>query len=82
MTLLAKEAEAAANIDPEEAKISFDTAKANLEKAKGEKEKVETNFAFKQANARFRVVRISEAEILSSSGVRSKPLRSYPKGGI
>lgn len=58
ITILANEAESAANIDPEEAKISFDNAKANLEKAEGVKEKVEANFAYKRAKARFQVVKV------------------------
>jgi len=58
VTILANEAESAENIDPEEAKISFETAKANLEKAEGVKEKVEANFAYKRAKARFQVVKV------------------------
>lgn len=58
VTILANEAESAENIDPEEAKMSFETAKANLEQAVGVKEKVEANFAFKRAKARFQVVKI------------------------
>ena len=58
ITILANEAESAENIDPEEAKMSFDTAKANLEKAEGVKEKVEANFAYKRAKARFQVVKV------------------------
>jgi len=58
VTILANEAEFAANIDPEEAKISFDTAKAVLEKAEGIKDKVEANFAYKRAKARFQVVKV------------------------
>ena len=57
VTILANEAEAAESIDPETAKTSFETAKNNLEKAEGIKEKVEANFAYKRAKARFQVVK-------------------------
>ena len=57
VTILANEAESAENIDPEEAKTSFETAKANLEKAEGVKEKVEANFNFKRAKARMQTVK-------------------------
>jgi len=58
VTILANEAVSADNIDPEEAKTAFETAKANLEKAEGVKEKVESNFAYKRAKARFQVVKV------------------------
>nr|AYQ94579.1 ATP synthase CF1 epsilon subunit [Chlorosarcina stigmatica]WGT92310.1 AtpE [Desmotetra delicata] len=58
VTILANEAESAANIDSEEAKNVFETSKANLEKAEGIKEKVEANFAYKRAKARFQVVKV------------------------
>jgi ATP synthase F1 epsilon subunit len=57
VTILANEAQASENIDPEEAKNFFEIAKANLEKAEGIKEKVEANFAYKRAKARFQVVK-------------------------
>jgi ATP synthase F1 epsilon subunit len=58
VTILANEAESSENIDPEEAKTSFETAKANLEKAEGVKEKVEANFAYKRSKARFQTVKL------------------------
>lgn len=58
VTILANEAETSKSIDPEEAKTAFETAKANLEKAEGVKQKVEANFAFKRAKARFQVVKV------------------------
>ena len=53
ITILANEAQTSESIDPEEAKTAFETAKSNLEKAEGIKEKVEANFAYKRAKARF-----------------------------
>lgn len=58
ITILANEAETSESIDSEEAKTAFDTAKDNLEKAEGVKQKVEANFAFKRAKARYQVVKV------------------------
>jgi F-type H+-transporting ATPase subunit epsilon len=58
VTILANEAEASETIDADEAKNAFDSAKENLEKAEGVKQKVEANFAFKRAKARFQVVKV------------------------
>lgn len=58
VTILANEAEASKSIDPEEAKAAFEAAKDNFEKAEGVKQKVEANFAFKRAKARFQVVKV------------------------
>lgn len=58
VTILANEAETSENIDSEEAKNAFEVAKANLEKAENVKQKVEANFAFKRAKARFQVVKV------------------------
>jgi F-type H+-transporting ATPase subunit epsilon len=58
VTILASEAQYSINIDPEEAKNTFETAKENLEKAEGVKEKVEANFAYKRAKARYQVVKV------------------------
>lgn len=60
VTILANEAEASAKINPEEAQAAFETAKANLEKAEGVKEKVEANFAYKRAKARYQVVKVAK----------------------
>nr|WLG71307.1 ATP synthase CF1 epsilon subunit [Chlorophyceae sp. KF-2023a] len=57
VTILANEAESTKTIDPEEAKTAFDTAKAALESAEGVKQKVEANFTYKRAKARFQVVK-------------------------
>jgi len=58
VTILANEAEASATINPDEAKAAFEAAKDTLEKAEGVKQKVEANFAFKRAKARFQVVKV------------------------
>jgi ATP synthase F1 epsilon subunit len=57
VTILANEAEAAETIDAEEAKLSFEAAKEALEQAEGAKQKVEANFTYKRAKARFQVVK-------------------------
>ncbi len=58
VTILANEAESAESINPDEAKNAFESAKTNLEKADGVKEKVEANFTYKRAKARFQVVKV------------------------
>jgi ATP synthase F1 epsilon subunit len=58
ITILANEAESAETIDSDEAKNAFEIAKKNLETAEGVKQKVEANFAFKRAKARFQVVKV------------------------
>lgn len=58
ITILANEAESAEAIDADEAKNAFEVAKKNLETAEGVKQKVEANFAFKRAKARFQVVKV------------------------
>ena len=58
VTILANEAESAETIDAEEAKLAFEAAKGALEQAEGVKQKVEANFTFKRAKARFQVVKI------------------------
>nr|AIT94554.1 CF1 epsilon subunit of ATP synthase [Chlorosarcina brevispinosa] len=57
ITVLVNEAESAQTIDPEEAEQTFVNAKNKLEQAEGQKEKVEANFAFKRARARYQVVK-------------------------
>jgi F-type H+-transporting ATPase subunit epsilon len=57
VTILANEAEASETINAEQAKTDFELAKSNLEKAEGVKQKVEANFTFKRAKARFQVVK-------------------------
>lgn len=56
VTVLVNEAESKETIDPQEAEETFATAKATLEQAAGQKEKVEANFAFKRARARYQVI--------------------------
>nr|YP_009237956.1 ATP synthase CF1 epsilon subunit [Pseudomuriella schumacherensis]AMO01382.1 ATP synthase CF1 epsilon subunit [Pseudomuriella schumacherensis] len=58
VTILANEAESAEKIDTDEAKNAFESAKMNLESAEGVKQKVEANFAFKRAKARYQVVKV------------------------
>jgi len=58
VTILANEAEASETIDASEAEKAFELAKETLEKAEGMKQKVEANFAFKRAKARFQVVKV------------------------
>ena len=48
----------AETIDTDEAKNVFESAKTKLEKAEGVKQKVEANFAFKRAKARYQVVKV------------------------
>lgn len=60
VTILANEALSAETIDPAEAEKAFETAKENLEKAEGVKEKVEANFTYKRAKARFQVVKANK----------------------
>nr|YP_009463663.1 ATP synthase delta/epsilon protein [Haematococcus lacustris]ALO21525.1 CF1 epsilon subunit of ATP synthase [Haematococcus lacustris]AUW36485.1 ATP synthase delta/epsilon protein [Haematococcus lacustris] len=57
VTILANEAQSSENIDPDIAKNTFETAKIQLENAVGVKEKVEANFAYKRAKARYTVVK-------------------------
>nr|YP_009105739.1 CF1 epsilon subunit of ATP synthase [Neocystis brevis]AIT94382.1 CF1 epsilon subunit of ATP synthase [Neocystis brevis] len=57
VTVLVNEAESAKTIDAQEAENSFLTAKNKLEQAEGPKQKVEANFAFKRARARYQVVK-------------------------
>nr|YP_009920773.1 ATP synthase CF1 epsilon subunit [Woodwardia japonica]QMS48622.1 ATP synthase CF1 epsilon subunit [Woodwardia japonica] len=52
VTILVNEAERATEIDPDEARISFQTAQADLAKAEGKKRVIEANSAFKRAKAR------------------------------
>jgi F-type H+-transporting ATPase subunit epsilon len=55
VTILANEAQSAETLNPEEVTKEFETAKTNLEKAEGVKEKIEASFAFKRAKARFQI---------------------------
>nr|UXE31164.1 ATP synthase CF1 subunit epsilon [Ostreobium quekettii] len=57
ITVLVNEAESDATIDRIEAEQSFATMKQKFEEATDQKQKVEANFAFKRARARFQVVK-------------------------
>nr|YP_010703756.1 ATP synthase CF1 epsilon subunit [Bolbitis tonkinensis]WCO86941.1 ATP synthase CF1 epsilon subunit [Bolbitis tonkinensis] len=52
VTILANEAEKATEIDPDEARETFQTAQADSTKAEGKKSVIEANLAFKRAKAR------------------------------
>nr|YP_009105982.1 CF1 epsilon subunit of ATP synthase [Gloeotilopsis sterilis]AIT94739.1 CF1 epsilon subunit of ATP synthase [Gloeotilopsis sterilis] len=60
ITVLVNEAESSKNIDSDEAENTFSAAKTKLEQAQGQKQKVEANFAFKRARARYQVVKQSQ----------------------
>ena len=57
ITVLVNEAESETKIDKEEAEKSFNITKRKFEEAIDQKQKVEANFAFKRARARFQVVK-------------------------
>ena len=57
ITVLVNEAESESTIDPIEAEQSFSFTKKQLEDATDQKQKVEANFAFKRARARYQVVK-------------------------
>ena len=57
VTVLVNEAESAKTISFEEAEKGFVSAKTKLEEAEGQKQRVEANFAFKRARARYQVVK-------------------------
>jgi F-type H+-transporting ATPase subunit epsilon len=57
VTVLVNEAESSKTINFEEAENAFLAAKTKLETAEGQKQKVEANFAFKRARARYQVVK-------------------------
>lgn len=56
VTVLVNSAESKETINSVEAEQAFLDAKEQLEKALGQKEKVEANFAFKRARARYQLV--------------------------
>nr|WEM32114.1 ATP synthase CF1 subunit epsilon [Ostreobium sp. TRHA14-720] len=57
ITVLVNEAESEVTIDPTEAEKDFNLAKQQLEEAQGQKQKVEANFSFKRARARYQVIK-------------------------
>ena len=56
VTVLVNSAESKETIESSEAEQAFLEAKEQLEKALGQKEKVEANFTFKRARARYQLV--------------------------
>ena len=60
ITVLVNEAESSKSIDLDEAENTFLSAKTKLEQAEGQKQKVEANFAFKRARARYQVIKQSQ----------------------
>lgn len=57
VTVLVNEAEAAETVDVQQAEKTFLDAQKRLSQVSGQKEKVEANFAFKRARARFQLVK-------------------------
>lgn len=57
ITVLVNEAESSETIESEQAQSAFTTAKDKLDQAQGQKQKVEANFVFKRARARYQVVK-------------------------
>jgi len=57
VTVLVNEAESVATVNKDEAEEAFNRAKIQLEQAEGQKQKVEANFAYKRARARFQLVK-------------------------
>ena len=59
ITVLVNEAESSETIEAEQAENAFNEAKTQLDQADGQKQKVEANFVFKRARARYQVVKKS-----------------------
>jgi F-type H+-transporting ATPase subunit epsilon len=59
ITVLVNEAESSETIETEQAESAFNDAKTQLDQADGQKQKVEANFIFKRARARYQVVKKS-----------------------
>ncbi len=59
ITVLVNEAESVETIETEQAENAFNEAKTQLDTAEGQKQKVEANFVFKRARARYQVVKKS-----------------------
>lgn len=57
ITVLVNEAESAKTVDKKEAEAAFLAAKSKLEEADGQKQKVEANFVYKRARARFQLAK-------------------------
>lgn len=58
ITVLANQAESVATIKADEAKTDLETTKATLETAVDAKAKVEANFNYKRAKARYQVLKV------------------------
>jgi F-type H+-transporting ATPase subunit epsilon len=61
LTILVNEAEKASDIDPEEARQTFELTQENLNKATGRKQTIEANLAFQRAKARLEAVNANPA---------------------
>ena len=59
ITVLVNEAESSETIESDQAQSAFTIAKDQLDQAEGQKQKVEANFIFKRARARYQVVKKS-----------------------
>ncbi len=59
ITVLVNQAESAETIQADQAENAFNTAKMQLDQADKQKQKVEANFVFKRARARYQVVKKS-----------------------
>ncbi len=59
ITVLVNEAESSETIETDQAENAFNEAKLQLDQAQGQKQKVEANFVFKRARARYQVVKKS-----------------------
>jgi ATP synthase F1 epsilon subunit len=59
ITVLVNEAESSETIEAEQAENAFNESKTQLDQADGQKQKVEANFVFKRARARYQVVKKS-----------------------
>ena len=57
VTILVNEAQSAETLNLDEAENNYNTAKTKLEQAEGQKQKVEANFLFKRARARYQLVK-------------------------
>ena len=57
ITVLVNEAESSETIEAEQAESAFNESKIQLDQANGQKQKVEANFVFKRARARYQVVK-------------------------
>lgn len=63
MTILVNEAEKATEINFQEAEETFQKTKTNLAQAKGKKQVIEANLAFKRAKARLEAISVNTTNI-------------------